>query len=74
MVRESVSGCRPETVVSSHEVLGEGHLAVEVEMESSALTFDARDPASPFASVSSSVGRVGAVVVVRHFVVDHVGL
>jgi hypothetical protein len=69
-----VGGCRPEDVSSPHKVLGKGHMGVDVEVESSSHAFAARDPASPSASVPSGVVIVGAVVVVRHFVVGREGL
>jgi hypothetical protein len=55
-------------MASSHEVLGEYHPSVEVEVEAHVPCSAARDAALPSASVSIGVVIGGAVVVVRHFV------
>ena len=55
-------------MASSHEVLGECHLNVEIEVEAHVPGFATKDASSPSASVSSGVVIGGAVVVVRHFV------
>ena len=65
---DDVGSCWPETLSSSHEVLGESHFGVEAEMEAPAPGFAARDTASPSVSVSSGVVIGGAVVGVGHFV------
>ena len=59
---------------SSHEMLGEGHVGVEVEMEASALGSAARDTVSLSASVPSGVVIGSAVFVVRHFVAGLLGI
>ena len=55
-------------MASSHEVFGECHLSVEVEVEAPAHGSTTSDAASPSASVSIGVVIGGAVVVVRNFV------
>ena len=57
-------------MVSSHEVMSECYLGVEAEVEAHAPEFDARDTASPSASVSIGVVIGGAIVIVRHCVVS----
>ena len=48
----------------SHEVMGESHLGVEVEVEAYALGSAARDTASPSASVPNGVVIVGYLDIV----------
>ncbi len=63
---DGVGSSKSKVVSSPHEVLGEGHLGVEVEMEAYIPASAARGPIYPTAAVPSGVGVCSAVVVVRH--------
>ena len=66
---DDVSSCRSEVVSSPHDVLGEGHMGVEVKTGASAPASTARGPPiAPSASVQCGVVIGGAVIVVRHAV------